>query len=291
MSGDLCVETEKYNKLKGVGKMLSVVREDEASIHETAVVEPGAIIGAGAVIGPYSVIGEHVEIGEGTWIGPHVVISGWTSIGKDCKIYQGASVGEVPQDLKFKGEKSYCIIGDRTVIREGATVHRATGEGEETKIGSDCLLMALTHVAHNCIVGNHVIMSNLGSLAGHAIVEDRAVIGGMAGVHQFVKIGRNAMVGGMAKLVQDVVPYTIVDGHPAKVVGLNSVGISRAGIPLETRRSIKKAYKILYRSGLSLPEAIAVIEQEVDSSEEVEHFLRFLRNADRGICRERRNSD
>ena len=262
-----------------------------AYIHETAVISPNARIAKNVEIGPYSVIGDHVEIGEGTRIGPHVVIHGWTSIGKDCRIFQFASIGEEPQDLKFKGEKSYTFIGDRTTIREGATIHRATGEENETRIGNDCLLMALTHVAHNCILGNHVIMSNLASAAGHAIIEDRAVIGGMAGVHQFVKIGRNAMVGGMAKLVQDVVPYTIVDGHPAKVVGLNSVGISRAGIPLESRRNIKKAYKILYRSGLNLTEAIAVIEQEVDSCEEVEHFLRFLRNAERGICRERREND
>ena len=218
-------------------------------------------------------------------------VHGWTQIGRDCRIFQGASIGEEPQDLKFRGEKSYTVIGDRTTIREGATIHRATGEGEETRVGNDCLLMALTHVAHNCVVGNHVIMSNLASLAGHAVVEDRAVIGGMAGVHQFVKIGRNAMVGGMSKLTQDVVPYTIVDGQPAKVVGLNAVGISRAGIQLEARRNIKKAYKLLYRSGLSLQQAIAVIEQEVDSCEEVEHFLRFLRNAERGICRERRERD
>lgn len=262
-----------------------------AYIHDTAVVSPTARIAKGVEIGPYSVIGDNVEIGEGTKIGPHVVVAEWTSIGKDCQIFQGASVGEIPQDLKFKGEKSYCLIGDRTVIREGATIHRATGEGEETRIGNDCLLMALTHVAHNCVLGNHVIMSNLASMAGHAIAEDRVVIGGMAGVHQFVKIGRNAMVGGMSKLVQDVVPYTIADGHPAKVVGLNSVGISRAGIPIESRRLIKKAYKILYRSGLTLTEAISVIEQEVDSCEEVEHFLRFLRNAERGICRERRDNE
>ena len=262
-----------------------------AYIHETAVIAPGARIAKNVEIGPYSVIGENVEIGEGTKIGPHVVIHGWTQIGKDCRIFQGASIGEEPQDLKFKGEKSYTFIGDRTTIREGATIHRATGEGEETRVGSDCLLMALTHVAHNCVVGNHVIMSNLASLAGHAIVEDRAVIGGMAGVHQFVKIGRNAMVGGMSKLTQDVVPYTIVDGRPAKVVGLNAVGISRAGIPLGSRRNIKKAYKLLYRSGLSLQQAIAVIEQEVDSCEEVEHFLRFLRNAERGIGRERREAE
>ena len=230
-----------------------------AYIHDTAVIAPGARIAKNVEIGPYSVIGENVEIGEGTKIGPHVVITGWTQIGKDCKIFQGASIGEEPQDLKFKGEKSYVFIGDRTTIREGATVHRATGEGEETRIGNDCLLMALTHVAHNCVVGNNIIMSNLASLAGHCIVEDRAVIGGMAGVHQFVKIGRN------------------------------SVGISRAGIPLESRRRIKQAYKILYRSGLSLAQAIAVIEQEVDSCNEIEHFLRFLRDAERGICRERHN--
>jgi UDP-N-acetylglucosamine acyltransferase len=262
-----------------------------AYIHETAVIYPGARIAKDVEIGPYSVIGENVQIGEGTKIGPHVVITGWTSIGKNCKIYQGASIGEEPQDLKFAGEKSYVFIGDRTRIRESATVHRATGEGEETRIGNDCLLMAYTHVAHNCVVGNNVIMSNAAMLAGHAVVEDRAVIGGITGVHQFVKIGRNAMIGGASKIVQDVVPYTIVDGHPAKVVGLNSVGISRAGIPIESRRNIKKAYKLLYRSGLSLPQAISMIEQEVDSCDEVEHFLRFLRNAERGICRERRESE
>ena len=259
------------------------------NIHPSAVVSESARLGENVTIGPYCVIGDEVEIGDGSIIGPHAVIEKWTSLGKECRVYQFASVGAAPQDLKFKGERSFTIIGDRTTIREGATIHRATGEDNETRIGNDCLLMAYIHVAHNCTLGNHVIMSNLASCAGHAIVEDRVVIGGMAGVHQFVKIGRNAMVGGMSKLVQDVVPYTIVDGHPAKVVGLNNVGISRAGIPLESRRLIKKAYKILYRSGLSLPEAIAVIEQEVDSCEEVEHFLRFLRNAERGICRERRD--
>jgi len=235
----------------------------EAQIHPTAIVEDGAKVAAGAQIGPYSVIGPDVEIGEGTIIGPHVVVTGWTKIGKECHIFQGASIGEVPQDLKFKGEKSFTYIGDRTVIREGSTVHRATGEGEETRIGNDCLLMALTHVAHNCVIGNRVIMSNLASLAGHAIVEDRAVVGGMTGVHQFVKIGRNAMIGGMSRLTQDVVPYTIVAGQPAKVAGLNSVGISRAGIELSSRRSLKQAYRILYRSGLSLQKAVEIIEQEV----------------------------
>ena len=267
------------------------VENTAATIHPSAIVSPSARLGDNVTIGPYCIIGDEVEIGDGSVIGPHAVIEKWTSLGKECRVYQFASVGAAPQDLKFKGEQSFTVIGDRTTIREGATIHRATGEGNETRIGNDCLLMAYIHVAHNCTLGNHVIMSNLASCAGHAIVEDRVVIGGMAGVHQFVKIGRNAMVGGMSKLVQDVVPYTIVDGHPAKVVGLNNVGISRAGIPLESRRLIKKAYRILYRSGLNLAEAIAVIEQEVDSCEEVEHVLRFLRNAERGICRERRDFD
>ena len=271
--------------------MMKLESNDEvlANIHPTAVISESAHIGKDVTIGPYCVIGDDVEIGDGSIIGPHAVIDRWTTLGKGCRVFQFASVGAEPQDLKFKGEKSWTVIGDRTTIREGATIHRATGEGNETRIGSDCLLMAYVHIAHNCTLGNRVIMSNLASCSGHAMVEDRVVIGGMAGVHQFVKIGRNAMVGGMSKLVQDVVPYTLVDGHPAKVVGLNNVGISRAGIPLESRRLIKQAYKILYRSGLSLPEAIAVIEQEVDSCDEVEHFLRFLRNAERGICRERRD--
>ena len=280
-----------------------------AYIHETAVVSPRAHVEKGVEIGPYAVIEDHVTLGEnvkvgahaviaanvsigaGTRIEPHAVINSWTSIGKDSHVFQFASVGAEPQDLKFKGEKSYTIIGDRTTIREYSSIHRATGEGEETRIGSDSLLMACTHVAHNCVVGNHVIMSNAAMIAGHAIIEDRAVLGGMCGIHQFVKIGRNVMIGGMSKVVQDCVPYTIVDGHPARVVGLNSVGIARAGIAVEARRSIKRAYKILFRSGLSLAQAIAVIEQEVDSCEEIDHLLRFLRNAERGICRERHEDE
>lgn len=268
-------------------KVVSPLRD----IHETAVIHPGARIGENVKIGPYAIIGENVVIGDGTSIGAHAVIDGWTSIGKNCTIFHSASIGCEPQDLKFHGEKSYTFIGDNTTIREYATIHRATGEGEETRVGSNCLLMAYTHVAHNCIIGNNVIMSNAGMCAGHAIVEDRAVIGGMAGVHQFVKIGRNAMVGGLSKITQDIPPFVIVDGNPSYIAGLNSVGMSRAGISPEARRNIKKAYKILFRSGLSLAEAIAVIEQEVDSCEEIEHFLRFLRNADRGICRMRRDSN
>ena len=256
-----------------------------AKIHQFAVVHPNAKIGKNVEIGPFSVIGENVEIGDGTIVAPSVVINGWTKIGKDCHIFQGASVGEEPQDLKFQGEKSYTEIGDRTKIHEFCTIHRATGEGEVTKIGNDCLLMAYVHVAHNCILGNNVIMAKAAMVAGHCIVEDRAIIGGKAGVHQFVRIGKNAMVSGMSRNIHDIVPYTIVDGSPARACGLNSIGLVRAGISPENRRNIKQAYRLLYRSGLRLSEAIAAIAEQVPSCPEVDHMLEFLRSADRGICR------
>lgn len=271
--------------MKAAGELDGMSTGGASKIHETAVIAPGARIGKDVEIGAFTYVGPNVEIGDRTVLAPHVLVTGWTTIGEDCRIFSFASVGEVSQDLKSHGEKSYVRIGDRTTIRECATVHSATGEGQETRIGSDCLLMATVHIAHNCVIGNHVIMSNAAMLAGHVIVEDRAVIGGMTGVHQFVKIGRNAMVGGMSRLAQDVVPFTIVNGIPAKVYGLNNVGITRAGISSESRRGLKQAYKLLYRSGLTLTKAISVIEQEVESCEEVDHFLRFLRDAERGICR------
>lgn len=258
-------------------------------IHETAVIYPGARLASDVEIGPYAVIGENVSIGSGTKIGPHAVVEGWTAIGKSCKIYAGAVIGGDPQDLKFVGEKSYVFIGDNCNIRECVTVNRATGEEQETRIGNNVLLMGCTHVAHNCVVGNNVIVANGSGLAGHVTVEDRAVIGGLAGVHQFVKIGRNAMVGGMTKITQDVPPFVIVDGNPAFVAGLNSVGIARAGISTIVRKDLKKAYRILYRSGYSLEQAINEMEQELTASEEIEHLLRFLRNVERGICRNRRD--
>ena len=230
-------------------------------IHETAIIEKGAEIGKNVVIGPYAVIKHDVVLGDGCIVGPHVVIHPYTTIGKDCKFFPGASIGSVPQDLKFKGERSHTVIGDRGVFRECVTVSRACGEGNETRIGNDILMMAYTHIAHNCIVGNNVIMSNVATLAGHVVVEDRAVIGGLAAVHQFCRIG---------------------------VAGLNSVGMARAGVPLDIRTQLKKAFRILYRSGLSLEEAVATMEQELDSSEPVEHLMRFLRNAERGIIHTRK---
>ena len=254
-------------------------------VHETAIVYPGAILGRNVQVGPYAVIGEHVIVGEGTIIHPHVVLDGHTTIGKNCEFFPGVSIGAAPQDLKYQGEETTTILGDGVVVHECATIHRAVGEGNETRVGNNVLLMAYTHVAHNCIVGNNVIMSNVATLAGHVIVEDRAIIGGLTAVHQFTKIGRNSMCGGMSKITQDIPPYVIVAGNPAHVSGLNSVGLSRAGISPKVRDELKRAFKILYRSRLTLQEAINTMEQELDSSEEVEHFMRFLRNVERGICR------
>lgn len=268
---------------------LKVVDKKAPSIHETAVVDPRAKIHSNVVIGPYAVIGPDTEIGEGTQIDAHVVIHQYTKIGKYCHIYPSASIGAEPQDLKFKGERSYVIIGDETSIREYVTINRATGEELETRVGSNCLLQACTHVAHNCQVGNRVTISSFAGLAGHVVVEDRAVIGGMAGVHQFVKIGRNCMVGAMTKVVQDVPPFVIADGNPARVVGLNNVGMARAGISDGVKRDLKRAYRLLFRSNLSLSAAVTEMEHELHAYEEVEHLLRFLRNCERGICRTRKD--
>ena len=255
-------------------------------IHPTAIVHPKAKLGREVVIGPYSIIGENVEIGDFTVVDSNVVIDGWTSIGKKCHIYHGASIGCEPQDLKFKGEKSYLFIGDNNLIREYVTISRGTeGGGGETRIGNNNLFMAYSHVAHDCQIGNHVVIDNSVALAGHVIIEDRVIIGGLSGVHQFTKIGKMAMIGGMTKIVKDIPPFMLVDGNPAKVAGINIVGLRRNEIPPEVRDQIKNAYKILYRSNLNVTQAIEQMEQELTSSPEIDHFIRFLRNAERGICR------
>lgn len=255
-------------------------------IHETALVHPGAKLGKEVVIGPYAIIGENVELGDNCIVGPHVVIEGWTKIGVGNKFYHGATIGCEPQDLKFHGEKSYLVIGDYNTFRENVTISRGTeGGGGETRIGSNNLFMAYTHVAHDCQVGSHVVLANATALAGHVVVEDRVVIGGLSGIHQFSKIGKMAMVGACTKVVKDIPPFVIVDGNPAKVAGINVVGLRRNGINPEVRDEIKKAYRILYRSSLIINQAIEQMEQELQGSAEIDHFIRFLRNAERGICR------
>lgn len=256
-----------------------------SKIHKTAVISAHTQLGTNVEIGPYAVIGDNTIIGDDTVIGAHAVIGKWTAIGEKCHIYPYASIGAAPQDKKYCGEESYVIIGNNTQIREFVTVNRATGEGEETCIGSNCMLLAYSHVAHNCVVGNDVVMSNAAMLAGHVEVGDRVTIGGLVGIHQFVKIGRNTMIGGASKVVQDVPPYITVAGNPARVAGLNLVGMLRAGINENVRQTLKKAYKILYLSGLNLLEATALMEQQLPASDELEHFVNFVRTADRGICR------
>ncbi len=269
-------------KAKKQGKILQI-----ADVHPTAIVKPGAKVGHNVKIGPYAVIGENVEIGEDTEIGPHVVIDGWTRIGSNNKIYHGASIGRVPQDLKFRGEKSYVFIGDNNIIRENVTIHRGTeGDKSETRIGNDNFIMAYCHVAHDCQLGNEITMTNAANLAGHVKVEDRAVIAGLTGIQQFVRIGKMAMVGAHSRVDRDVPPYILVDGSPAKVRGINVIGLRRNGVKPDLRREIKRAYKILYRSDIdNIDKALDRMDQELDASEEIEHFLRFLRNVQRGICR------
>jgi UDP-N-acetylglucosamine acyltransferase len=253
------------------------------NIHPTAIVAKGAEI-EGAEIGPYAIIGENVRIKKGTKIGPHCVIIGWTEIGKDCDIKAGVVIGEEPQIRGAKPAKSYVMIGDGNAIREYTTIHRSSKEEEVTRIGNNNFIMAGVHIAHDCIIGDNVTITNYAGLTGHIYVEDCVVISGLVAIHQFVRIGRLAMIGGGSKVVQDVPPYIMVDGHPAEAVGLNSVGLARNGIPSKVRSEIKKAYRLLYRSHLNVSQALKRIEEEIPKSAEIVHFVEFIKASERGIC-------
>jgi UDP-N-acetylglucosamine acyltransferase len=256
------------------------------NIHETAIVHPNAKIGNNVEIGPYAVIGENVEIGDNCIIGPQVSIEGWTTIGTGNRFYHGATIGCEPQDLKFKGEKSFLFIGDNNIFRENVTISRGTeGGGGETRIGNNNLFEACSHVAHDCQVGNNIILGSWAGFAGHVAIEDRAIISPLSGVHQFCKIGKMVMVGFLTKVVKDIPPFVLVDGNPAKACGINVVGLRRNGIDAEVREEIKRAYRILYRSNLPINQAIEQMDQELGGTPEIDHFIRFLRNAERGIQR------
>jgi UDP-N-acetylglucosamine acyltransferase len=245
-------------------------------IHPTAIVAPEAQLGEGVEVGPYSIIGPHVGIGDGTVLGPHVFLQGRTTIGRDCQLSYGVVLGGEPQDDKYQGEPTEVIIGDRNRIREYVTIHRATGEGQATRVGSDNLLMAYSHLGHNCEVGNSVMLASYAGMSGHTIIEDRVVIGGMVGSHQKVRVGTLAMVSGYSKLVADVPPYMVADGRPARVYGLNVVGLRRAGFSPAVRRSLQIAYKLLYRSNLNLSQALERWPSEVPDGEEVRYLFSFL---------------
>ena len=255
-------------------------------IHATAIIDSGAEVGSNVVIGPYSVIGANVVIESGTVIGPHVVVDPYTSIGPDCRIFQYAAVGTVPQDLKFGGEKSFVKIGAKTTVREFVTIHRGTAEGGGiTEVGEENLLMAYSHVAHDCITGRGVILSNNTTLGGHIIIGDYAVIGGLVAIHQFVRVGDYAFVGGKSAVVKDIPPYVIASGDRASLHGLNNVGLKRKGFSQETLLQLKKAYRIIFRIGLTLNEAIERVRAEVDQIPEVKNLIKFIKSSQRGITR------
>ncbi|MSR35537.1 MAG: acyl-ACP--UDP-N-acetylglucosamine O-acyltransferase [Gemmatimonadetes bacterium] len=252
-------------------------------VHATALIDRGAQLGRGVVVGPYSIVGPGVVVGDGTSIGPHVLVERDTELGTDCRIANGAVLGTDPQDLKYKGERTTLVVGDRTVVREYATINRGTAASGRTAIGSDCLLMAYTHVAHDCEIGNHVVLSNAVNMAGHVVIEDWVVVGGITGIHQFVRIGAHAFVGGASRITQDVPPYVRVSGNPPKVYGLNSVGLDRRGVSPEVRGGLKAAYRLLFQSGLNVSQGLERAEAEVEQMPEVRHLLTFIRSSARGI--------
>ncbi|MBI4354961.1 MAG: acyl-ACP--UDP-N-acetylglucosamine O-acyltransferase [Candidatus Omnitrophica bacterium] len=258
---------------------------DAAVIHPSAIVHPGAQLGRGVTVGPYAVIGEHVTIGDRTAIGTHCVIDGYTAIGESCQFFTGAVIGSIPQDLKYQGEPSHLVIGDRNRIREYVTINPGTaGGGSQTVIGDDNLLMAYAHIAHDCLIGNNIIIANNGTLAGHITVEDRAVIGGLSAIHQFVRVGELAIVGGCSKVVQDIPPYSTCDGHPAKVYGVNHEGLRRANVSTEVENHLKAAFKILFHSGLTVSHAAHQLERNLPPVREVQHLVEFIRASKRGLC-------
>lgn len=255
-------------------------------IHPTAIIDKKAEIDRDVEIGPYSVVRDNVTIGSGTTIGPHVVIDANVAIGSNCRIFQFASVGAVPQDLKFRGEKTYVKIGDHCIIREFVTINRGTElGGGVTEVGESSLLMAYVHVAHDCKIGKMGILANCATLAGHITLGDYVSIGGLTAIHQFVKIGNYAYVGGASAVVKDIPPYVLAAGDRAKLQGLNKVGLSRHGFSDETINTLKKAYRILFRIGLTQKEAIERINAEVAQIPEVLRFVDFIKSSDRGVTR------
>ncbi|MSR23122.1 MAG: acyl-ACP--UDP-N-acetylglucosamine O-acyltransferase [Gemmatimonadetes bacterium] len=255
----------------------------EVQVHPQAIVDPGAELGDGVSIGPWTMIGPAVKIGRRTVVGPSVLIERNTTIGVDCEIHKGAVLGTPPQDLKFRGEDTRLVVGDRTVIREYATLNRGTSASGLTSVGDDCLLMAYTHVAHDCHLGSHVILSNAVNMAGHVEIQDWVIVGGLTPIHQFVRVGMHAFVGGASRISQDVPPFCRVAGSPAKLYGLNSVGLERRGFSAETRAALKKAYRVLFQSALNISQALERARKEVEPLPEVTLFLDFIRNSERGI--------
>ena len=256
-----------------------------SEVHSTAAIEEGAQIGDGCRIGPYCVIGPDVKLGSGCKLHSHVVINGRTEIGEDNEFYPFCSIGLKTQDLKWDGGISGTQIGSNNTFREYVTVHSATGDGDVTVVGSHNNLLAYTHVAHDCQLGDHIIMSNVGTLAGHVIVEDRAIIGGLAAVHQFCRIGTMSIIGGCSKVVQDIPPYMMADGSPAVTRALNKEGLKRNKLAEEVQKSLKQAHRILFRENLTMANAVEKVKREVSACPELDHLLNFAESSERGIAK------
>jgi UDP-N-acetylglucosamine acyltransferase len=256
------------------------------TIHQTAIVDPRARLGANVSIGPYTVIDGDVEIGEGTTIGAHNVITGHTTIGRDNRIFHFCSIGEANQDKKYKGEPTRLVVGDRNTIREYCTMNRGTVQEQGvTTVGSDNWIMAYCHVAHDCVVGSHTVFANHATLAGHVEIGDHAILGGFVGVHQFVKVGAHVMLGISSVVTQDVPPFLMVAGSPCAPHGINAEGLKRRGFTPEAIAALKRAYKTVYKSGLTLAEAKAQLAEQAGEAAEVRAFLDFLGRSTRGILR------
>ncbi len=255
-------------------------------IHPTAIISPRAEIGSDVEIGPYAIIGDNVTIGAGTTIGAHTTIDPFVDIGPQCHIFQFASVGALPQAIKFGGEKTYVKIGRRTVIREFATVNRGTGfGGGVTEVGEENLLMAYVHIAHDCQTGRGVILANNATLAGHVSIDDYVTVGGLTAIHQFVRVGRNAYIGGKSAVVKDIPPYVIAAGDRARLHGLNRVGLRRHGHSEKAIAMLKRTYRLIFRIGITLNEAIERVKAEIDQTPEVTRFMEFIKSSQRGITR------
>jgi UDP-N-acetylglucosamine acyltransferase len=254
-----------------------------SQIHPTAIVEEGAQLGEGVTLEPYAVVGKHVSLGNGVTVKSHAVIEGHTTIGDDTIVYPFASIGTKSQDKRSQGETTYVRIGKGCEIREAVTINASSGEGTAVTIGDHCLIMAYCHVAHNCTLGNHVVMSNGSQMAGHVTVEDHVIIGGMTPIHQHVRIGKYAMVGGLSRVTNDIPPFTIGGGIPYKFGGLNVIGLKRHHFDFETRRHLTHAFRLTYRSGLRLDEAIDRIQLEVEPIPEVKQWVEFCQSSKRGL--------
>ena len=255
------------------------------TIHSSAVIHTEAELAHGVEVGPFTTIGPKARIGEGTVVGPNVVIEAGTVIGGSCKIFHGASLGGDPQILNFKDIPTSLKIGDGTVIREYVTIHRSGFENGVTKVGKSCLLMAYSHVGHDCEIGNEVVVVNSTALSGHVIVEDKAFISGLVGVHQFVRIGRNAMVGGMARVNQDILPFSTVEGNPARLYSANKVGLKRANFKPEVRVAIKKALSVIAQPELNTKQAVDKIMVEIKMFDEIKYLINFIENSSRGVTK------